>query len=411
MALESLRAARPNLKSIIILLLHEIAVLFSWAANDFMILDPEEMIKTDAEGMRRLKYFLGGPSPDAANLIWCTKSGFKKVRLEDEILVEKPSPGLVAVLRTLLFGRFIFSKYTKAASILQRLFTPKFFVVDWNSAGYRNSTWRWLAASNKLGFPAVIKRWRTFPVLGDEVVLMGTGPSAGMIFEEPYRSMPLIACNTSLKPARLRQHRIGAFCVADALYFLAPHAYGAKFQEMLKEALMVQQFPVVVTGESYSFYRRRMPWIPDELLYPVLISGHYRPSTNMQRLPMLPNASSVFTVLMLPVAINFYKKIHLIGFDGKDPSLKNYFWKHSEEFQYLEELSTVREHDPGSFGNRRDDFYDNYNQMYSAQIDDLLALAVDKGCELRMAHPSFVPALKRLYEAHPGPGVNHLPRD
>ncbi|HUS12246.1 MAG TPA: hypothetical protein VMZ30_17400 [Pyrinomonadaceae bacterium] len=389
--------ARISLKSIAVLSLNRISTLVAGNPGRYFIFDPRGWLEPDAETQRRLVYYLGGG--ESVSIFWKSKSGWTLWRVAGERVTEKRSCSAAQAIVAGLFSRVIIAKASRASLLLQRLFAFKFFVVDWKTPGYRDSAWRWLAVTANIDLSLIQNRWRDWASTSDDVVIMGTGPSATLVFEEPYRSMPVITCNTSLKSERLRKHRIAAFCIADALFFLAPTPYGMRFQEMLRSALAEQRFPIVINAEFYSFCRRRMPFIPEELLFPVVLNGHLRPNVDFANSPMAPHGSSVFPTLMFPLAIGSFKRIHLIGFDGKDPNMKNYYWKHSDEFQYQDELPTVKEHDPGSYGNREADYYDKYNATYSAEIDALISVARQRGCEINMVHPSFVPALKRIYEA------------
>lgn len=393
--------ARLNCKSIGVMMLNQLSALFAWRRSVYFVFDPHQWLHGDGETERRLVYYVGGGEP--VSVFWRAGARWLLWRIEQDRVVEKRPCSVITGIAASLFFPVIVAKASRAALILQRLFALKFFIVDWKTPGYRDSSWRWLAASSKVDLDAMRKRWEAWKPESDDVVIMGTGPSASLIFEEPYRSMPVITCNTSLKSERLRKQRIAAFCIADALFFLAPTPYGMRFQEMLRTALSEQRFPIVINAEFYNFCRRRMPFIPEDLLFPIALNGHLKPNVNFAKTPMAPHGSSVFPTLMFPLAIGSFKRIHLIGFDGKDPNMKNYYWKHSDEFQYQEELPTVQQHDPGSYGNRPPDYYDKYNATYSDEIERLVKVARDRGCEVHMVHPSFVPALKRVYEGQSAP--------
>jgi hypothetical protein len=392
--------SRAKVKSILVLALNRFTALFAVRQRAFLFWDEGRWLRNDPELIPRMVHYLGGG--DSLKILFCGSGQRERWELAGEKIVGQRSASLFEILGALISLRILVGKATPKSLLLQRLMFHKVYVVDWKTEGYRDSAWRWLASTARPDFEMMRRRWETFPVYGDEVVVMGTGPSATMIFEEPFRSLPVIACNTSLKSERLRKHRIAAFCLADALYFLAPTEYGKRFQEMLRAVIQEQRFPVVINAEFYDFCRRRMPFIPEEMLFPLVLNSHMPHSVDFRRQPVAPGACSVFPQLMLPLALNYYQRIQLVGFDGKDPKMKNYFWKHSDEFQYEAELPSVKAHDPGSFGARASDFYDKYNEVYSGQIEELLASGFQRGREIHMAHISFVPALKRLHDAERG---------
>ena len=297
----------------------------------------------------------------------------------------------------LCIGRIIIAKVTRASLLLQRTLPRKVYVVDWHAVGYRISAWKFAGLTGNASIRCLRKRWEGLHLEGEEVVVMGTGPSAEMVFEEPYRSMPLITCNTSLKSTRLRQHNIVGFCVIDALYFLAPTAYGEAFRASLRTAVMEKEFPIFVDAEHERFLLRRFPWLPAHRLYGVRIDSHYLANSDFKVSPTQKAFNSVFPTMMLPLATTFFKRIHLVGFDGKDKSLKKYFWKHSDEFQFPELIPSVKEHDPAFFSNE-EDFYERHHLEYSDMISSVLTLAESKGKEIIMAHRSFIPSLNALFE-------------
>ena len=114
---------------------------------------------------------------------------------------------------------------------------------------------------------------------------------------------------------------------------------------------------------------------------------------------MQPTTHSVSTTLLFPLGATYYSRIHLLGFDGKDPKLTNYFWKHSDEFQFNELLPTVQAADPGFFASRD---YVQQSDENDLQTDAFLEVIEKIGTEVIMTHPSFIKALNRRHSAHRG---------
>ena len=345
---------------------------------------------------RRLIYYLGG-SPTAKLVL--KKEGAWLIFEINEKGIQRSEPCNVFVLFWYsCLGRMVIGKATRYTLLMQRILPGKVFIIDWTSRGYRNTAFRSANLVHRTNHRLLVKRWDNLNMYGDDVVVMGTGPSAEMVFEEPYRSMPLITCNTALKSKRLRQHKIAGFCVIDALYFFAPTEYARAFQETMRAVVREKSFPIFVMADQERFLLRRFPWLPAERVYGVDVSSHYRPNSNFKCSPTQKAYNSVFPIIMLPLATTFYKRIYLVGFDGKDKSTKNYFWKHSDEFQFPELIPSVKEHDPGFFDNEIN-FYDNHHLAYSAMISSVLSLAQSQNKEIIMTHPSFIPSLNELYLA------------
>jgi hypothetical protein len=147
-------------------------------------------------------------------------------------------------------------------------------------------------------------------------------------------------------------------------------------------------------AEQEELWRHRVPNVRPERVFPVLFNPYipYQPDFRTGRIQK--NGYSVFTMLLLPVAATYYRKIHLVGFDGKSPELKHYFWKHNDEFQYTDLLPSVKAVEPGFFVQKD---FDAYNRANADSIAEALACVQAQGVELVMSHPSFIRPLQELY--------------
>ena len=350
------------------------------------------------EFARRLVYYLGGEP--ASRVAWRRDKVWKLYAVHPDGLKEAGAAGWWRRASFLLLGRILLASDTPRARMLERMLWRKFYLLDWTGT-YRFSAWRWTASVQVPRPRETFAKWRHYQHTGgNEVVILGNGPSAELVFSEPYAHLPVIVCNTAVKSARLRP-RIAGICIADALYFVAPTPYTRVFHGALREALAQKPFPVVIDGDHEEFYRRHCPWIPPQDLLPVIMEKHAKQSADFRIAPVQYPQYSVFPGLMLPFAASFYQKLYLIGFDGKDPNAKNYFWRHSDEFQFHGELPSVKTHDLGFFAGNDDDFYNRFALEYSNQLEVVLTLAEKMGREIIMTHPSFVPSLARRYRKAP----------
>jgi len=97
---------------------------------------------------------------------------------------------------------------------------------------------------------------------------------------------------------------------------------------------------------------------------------------------------NVLTRYMLPLAAGLCSEVTLIGFDGRNPD-ETYFWKHNANYQYLDQMNSVKEAHPAFF---RDVEYDEYYVKHCKNLE-LLCNTIEKdGKTIRVMGNSFIPS-------------------
>ena len=107
----------------------------------------------------------------------------------------------------------------------------------------------------------------------------------------------------------------------------------------------------------------------------------------------VPKTSNVLTRLMLPIGLALGRRhVSIAGCDGRRPS-ERYFWEHSRDAQYDDEMmrSVFAAH-PSFF---RDRDYQSYYDKHCSTLEDLLSQAEADGMRFESVTPSEIPALKR----------------
>lgn len=275
---------------------------------------------------------------------------------------------------------------------LQQLFPQKFYVIAWDDA-YRFGAWRFAAAGAVRPYDG---SFRETPTGGDAVVLLGTGPSAENVFDDAYADLPIIACNTSIKSRRLLERNIFALCVLDAAFFMGSSKYSEAFRGALREAFQIRKFRIYFDAEHSGIIRGTLRGLDyEEWLRPIWVASHFRLAETFRH-GRFQNAAAgnIFTQAMLPVGATHFQKLKLIGFDGKSKDV-NYFWKHSDEFQFQDLLPTVRECEPGFFA--KVDF-DAYSAKHNDVLKTELSAIEAAGVEIEMTHRTFIPELALRYK-------------
>jgi hypothetical protein len=311
--------------------------------------------------------------------------------------LSEPEPiGRMTAVLNALVGKILVHDYTDQWLKWEWTLGQKVFIVNW-TRDYRMSSWRFAASVAKrplAAFGAGEQRRDERPRTA-EVVVVGNGPSAYRVFGPEFDGMDVIVCNTAIKSKRLLAERnVVALGFIDAAFFIGPSAYCEAFYKALDEAVRLRDFAVYVDQEHEACVQQRTPSLKQERLFPVFLKYALpvRPDFKAGRAQRPGN--SVFTSLLLPLAATYYRTIHLVGFDGKDPNMKNYFWKHSEEFQFNDLLPTVKESDPGFFSKRD---YDEYNRRNAEEVEEYISCIERAGVKVIMSHPSFIEPLQRRY--------------
>lgn len=295
----------------------------------------------------------------------------------------------------LVTGKVLLLKKTGLAQRLDAWLPWKCFLVSWD-VDWAIGAWRFAAARESRPLARLKRTFRTADARprSRECVVLGTGPSAHLALRDEFRDCDFVVCNTAIKSELLMRRRVVALCVADAAYFAAHHAYAKAVHQRMSQVVTARDISLYVDAEQEELWLHRIPNLRPERVFPVLFTPYipYQPSFEKGR--MQKNGYSVFTMLLLPVAATYYRKLHLVGFDGKSPDMKHYFWKHNDEFQYTELLPTVKEAEPGFFAGKD---YNAYNSSNADSIAEAITSVQQTGVELVMSHPSFIPPLQELY--------------
>jgi len=311
---------------------------------------------------------------------------------------EKRKGSRLSWILGILCGKILLLKDTALARRLQSIARGKFFLVD-SSGIYRLSAWRWASIFGDGTAATYRSRFAKLSADSDRVVVLGTGPSAELVFEDKYAGLPIITCNSAIKSKRLRDRNIFALCVCDPLYYLSPTAYYSAFRNQLQSWIAEKSGPALVVPASHAEVCRRInPWFPPERLCGVITSHHLVPSFNFLNNPATGDSNSVLTALMLPTAATFFREITLIGFDGRAPGV-DYFWKHNDEFQFIELLESVKEYDRAFFSQKNGDIYARHSDTFAEELRSCLTALHAIGCVVSMEHPSFIAPLSELYES------------
>lgn len=347
------------------------------------------------EFFARFEYFYG--SIEGAVFHVRRPDGWRRYRVAEKRLKDDGASGLITATFAALFGKILVYDYNSRWQRLDALFRYKVFIVNWKR-DFRTSSWRFCASMARRPLARLEKAFNRPDgrIRQREVAVLGNGPSAYKIFEPEFADMDVVVCNTAIKSSRLlAERKVVALCFTDATFFIGPSAYSQAFYQALNEAVALGDFSVYLDFEQVEFVLSRVPNLTDDRIFPVLLDGGLDVLPNFKQGLAESTSHSVSTSMMFPCAATYYRRIHLVGFDGKDPKLTNYFWKHGDEFQFNDLLPTVRASDPGFFSGID---YVKFAAHGDSLTDRFLSTIEASGVEVRMSHPSFIEPLARRYK-------------
>ena len=106
---------------------------------------------------------------------------------------------------------------------------------------------------------------------------------------------------------------------------------------------------------------------------------------------------NVMTMLMLPLAATFSRRIDLYGFDGRAAN-ETYFWRHGATTQFDRELDEIRWVHPGFFELDYDDYYDEHVNAVEQMFVDLEVRGIDV---IPRTQSRMLPLRRRMQSVHP----------
>ncbi len=226
----------------------------------------------------------------------------------------------------------------------------------------------------------------------DDSFVFATGPSLERAydFEFPEDSLKII-CNSIVKNEELVSHIDPDVLVfADPVFHFGPSLYAHKFRQDAVQILQAHECFAVVPKHLYGLLSGHYPSIEDQLI------GMERVSSEVPRYPSrnsldVATTDNIMTMFMLPVASAMTDNIHIMGADGRKED-ESYFWEHSEEAQYDDEMmQTVVDTHPSFF---RDRIYADYYDKHVQTLEDMIKYGEQQEKNYYNLTNSYVPCLK-----------------
>ena len=224
----------------------------------------------------------------------------------------------------------------------------------------------------------------------ERAYVFGTGPLVDRFADFDFSDGLSIIYNTIVLDSELLDHvkpRILAF--ADPLFHFGVSRYAAEFRAAAAEAAEKYDMTIVVPLKYYELFVSLLPDLEDRTIDVPMDAG----AKNLDLLAdyRVRSYVNVLTLLMLPLAVTFGKRVSIIGCDGRAPQGEDYFWRHNPRTQLLHLMDNVQEMHPAFF----DLDYEAYFDDHSTVLSELITRGEMMGVEFDSITPSYIPALAR----------------
>lgn len=231
----------------------------------------------------------------------------------------------------------------------------------------------------------------------EDSFVFATGPSLEHAYEVDFPDDSLkIICNSMVRNKELLEHiNPDVLVFADPVFHFGPSRYANEFREDAVETLHEHDCIAVVPDFQQSLLAGHYPDIQDQLVGLEAVDSEL-PRFPSQRSLDVMRTSNIMTLFMLPIASALTDHVHIIGADGREEG-ESYFWEHSEEAQYDDELmQTAVDTHPSFF---RDRVYTDYYQQHVETLTEFIEYGERNGVEYRSLTESHVPCLQERYES------------
>lgn len=228
-----------------------------------------------------------------------------------------------------------------------------------------------------------------------ESILFATGPSLKEAYSFDFSEDQLkIICNSIVKNDELLSHiQPDVLVFADPVFHFGPSNYAHEFRQDAVKTITKYDCFAVMPASRRSLLVGQYPEIKGKVIG---IPVENRDSPTYPTLDSLSvmGTGNIMTLLMLPIASSLTDQVHIIGADGREED-ESYFWEHSDEGQYDDELmqAAVDCH-PAFF---RDRIYTDYYQQHVQTLEEMIAHGERRGLEYTSLTESYMECLRDRY--------------
>lgn len=235
----------------------------------------------------------------------------------------------------------------------------------------------------------------------DSALVIGNGPSAIKYSSFNVSNTFNIICNTMAKDEVLMSKiKPNLICFGDIVYHLSYHKYSLNMRKDVIKLVERYKTKIVTRSHSVPLLLKHYPELKGFLI------GIKSDGFNKFNFPSVEKlntteSSSVSTIFMLPIASSLFKKIFILGLDGKNPEVvlegSERVWEHSINGDYLELKKEVERTHPGCFVSF-DKVVNRFLTNDTNSLEEFLRYGESKGRTYISICKSFQMAIKKRYK-------------
>lgn len=224
----------------------------------------------------------------------------------------------------------------------------------------------------------------------DNVYVFGTGPSLPSAMEMDFSDGVCLACNSIIADRELMDHLKPPLVVfADPVFHMGPSRYASDFRDTLITAVRDDGLWVLVPLRDFRVLTHHLPTDVAERLIGVPSEGGGVPQIDLDQRFVISETANILTLLLLPLAFTFGKRVGIVGCDGRPLDENGYFWTHDQTAQLPERMNDAKRAHPGFF---KIDYLEYY-QIHCKTVGRWIDAALQRGITVESLTPSYIPAL------------------
>ena len=229
-----------------------------------------------------------------------------------------------------------------------------------------------------------------------KIFLLGSGPSVKNIYHYDMQNSCTIICNSLVRNEKLLKYiRPKAIVATDAVFHSGYSKYAYEFRNSLIKAMMAYKDMIyIVPLRDLLVYRENLPKNLSNRIF-----GIESRQIDQFNFCLLGNCyvkatSNVLTAFMLPLATTISRQILLCGFDGREVTDSECFWKYDQTSQFLSAIDHTKYAHPAFY--KVD--YQKYYMKHCQEVEAMITKMIHRKYEVINIGKSNIPALRNCQQ-------------
>ncbi len=223
--------------------------------------------------------------------------------------------------------------------------------------------------------------------------LVATGPSferhAGI---DDFDGAFVVTCNSAVIDREFMDRARPSLVVfGDPIFHFGPSRYASEFRARLRAAASEYDFRIAVSEKYCFLFSHCFPELVERTVFVPLDGARKDFHWQLDRELVVKATKNILTLLMVPFAACFSRRLEILGCDGRRLADDGYFWGHSTAAQINDRMRNIQEVHPGFFAIDYNDYYLTHCRQLERFFGDLER----SGIEVASVAPSCIPALAK----------------